>query len=118
MLQQSAQSAVYRQCQTRYLCSDQTDLCIDDPSGLVHISNIIAELVITRVIPISRFSTKDRLLLFTLDSFCSSGDASTWNASTNETVVVTATIEGDEGVIQTLLFVPMTALGLLHILRE
>ena len=59
------------------------------------------------VIPISRLSTKHLNLLFRLDTLRSRSDTTTRNAVSDEAIIVAATIEGNKGVVQTLILVPL-----------
>lgn len=82
-------------------------LSVDNPCSNVNVANIIAELMVARIVPVSCLSTKHLSLLLRFDTLSTSGNATTGNTIADETIIVTTTVKGDECVVQTLVFVPL-----------
>lgn len=82
-------------------------LCVDLPGCVVDVAEIIAKLVVTRVIPITSLSAKHLLLFLGLDALRACGNATSRDAASDETIVVAAAIEGNESVVEALVLVPV-----------
>lgn len=61
-------------------------LRIEKPSGGIDVSDIIAKLVVARVVPISGFTAKHQLFFFRLKALCTSGDTTTRNTISDESI--------------------------------
>lgn len=84
-----------------------TNLSISLPGRKIQILNKVTGLVVAWVVPLPSCATKHFLFLLGLDPFSAGSDATTRDAMLDEPVVIAAPIEWDEGVVQSLAFVPI-----------
>lgn len=84
-----------------------THLCVDLPSSVVDVAKVVTQLVVARVIPLTSDTTKLLCLLLGLDALGTSSDTTGGDTTTDESIVVAAAVKGDEGVVETLLLVPV-----------
>lgn len=82
-------------------------LGVDFPSSQVKVVDVVAKLVIARIILCSGFTTEDVCFLLGLDTLCTSGNTTAGDTALEETNVITSTIKHNVGVVQTLLLVPV-----------
>jgi len=86
-----------------YRVGDQ--LRVKFPCLEVQVVDGITDLVIARVIPLPRSTTKLRGLFFSLHSFCACCNTATWNSVLDESIIVAATIKRNVCVVLTMCFV-------------
>lgn len=70
-------------------------LGVDLPRGVVQVAQIVADLVVAWVEPLSGMATKHLFLLLGLDGFCTSSNSTSGNAGADEAVVVATAVEGN-----------------------
>lgn len=82
-------------------------LCVYNEGCHVKVANVVTQLMIAWVVPVASFTAEHLRLFLRLDAFGASRDASARNAVANKAIVVATAIEGDEGVVQLLVLVPL-----------
>ena len=85
----------------------ETYLAINLPSSRVDITKVITQLVVAWVIPSTLSAAKHSLLFASLDAFSACSNAAAGDSVSNETIVVTSAIKGDESVVEALLLIPV-----------
>lgn len=65
------------------------------PSSVVEVAQVVADLVVAWVKPLSGMATEHFFLLLCLDGFRTSGNSTSRNAGADESVVVAAAVKGN-----------------------
>lgn len=73
----------------------KTYLGVHLPRSVVQVVQVVADLVVAWVEPLSGMATKHLFLLLGLDGFCTSGNSTSRNASADEAVIVATAVKGN-----------------------
>lgn len=63
--------------------------------------------MVTWVVPVSSFPAEHLDFFLSLDTFRASSDTASWDTVADEAVVVAAAVERNEGVVESLIFIPL-----------
>lgn len=80
---------------SRWLSIEKAYLGVYLPRSVVQVAQVVADLVVAWVEPLSGMTTKHLFLLLGLDGFCASGNSTSRNAGADEAVVVATAVKGN-----------------------
>ncbi len=64
-------------------------LRVDEPSRGINVSDVVAKLMVARIVPIAGFAPKHQLFFSSLNAFGTSSDAPTRNTISNKSITTT-----------------------------